>query len=371
MFVKTVYDVTRKRVMRVSLKQIAEMTGVSVSTVGRILSDPMHKCANEETRKKVLAAAREINYIPNAAARSLKSGVKDEQRIYSVDILLTRYSSESADPFYDELLMIAEKELRSKGCIVSGVWHQAELSDDKYSADIDTIVSGFYADRQQRSDGLIIIGKCTAKALRSLKKHEKNLIVISRNSTNYEVDEVICDGSRLAACAVSYLEKLGHTKIGYVGDCHNEARFSGYQSAMVKGHLTPDIDYIFDTVPNERSGYAAMEHFLRLPDPPTGIYCANDILAVGMLKCLRSHRSRGYEPSVISCDDIEEAQYTVPMLTTIALPKNEMVKFALMLLLDRINGGHKAVARIELEGTLVKRASCRPFRELSEPEYYI
>ena len=229
-----------------SLKKIAQMTGVSVSTVGRILSDPNHKCANEEVRKKVTDAAREINYIPNAAARSLKSGGNQQEKIYSIDILLTRFAQEAADPFYDELLMLAEKELRNKGCIVSNVWHKAEFSDEKAS-DIEMIVASLYKDRARRSDGLMIIGKCTAKAVRVLKKYEKNIITISRNSTNYEVDEVLCDGSKIASDAVSYLARLGHTKIAYVGDCHSEARFTGYQSAMVRGHLSPDIDYIFDT----------------------------------------------------------------------------------------------------------------------------
>ena len=356
-----------------SLKDIAAMTGVSVSTVGRILSDPKHKCANEETRQKVLAAAREINYIPNTAARDLKSGGKKGDGILYIDILLTRFANEAADPFYDELLMLMEKELRNNSCIVSNVWHQPEFSDDKLGAgaDIEGLVNRFYSSKTRRADGLIIIGKCTPKALRALKHKEKNIITISRNSTNYEIDEVLCDGRKIAADAVSYLVKLGHSKIGFVGGCHNQARFSGFQNAMNSTHLSLDIDYIYDTLPNEENGFLAMEYFLKLPDPPTGIYCANDILAIGMLKYLNKHRSRLYNPSVISSDDIDEAQYTTPMLTTISLPKNEMVRFALMLLLDRIRGGHRIVSRLELVGTLIIRESCRPNTGVNEPEYYI
>ena len=354
-----------------SLKKIAQMTGVSVSTVGRILSDPTHKCASEEVRQRVLDAAREISYIPNAAARSLKSGRRNDEKIYSFDILLTRVASEAADPFYDELLMLAEKEIRNRGCMVSSVWHKAELSDEKSATVTEACIDELYSGKSRRSDGLIIIGKCTPRAIKALKKHERNILLISRNSANNEVDEVLCDGHKLALTAVSHLASLGHTRIAYVGDCHNEARFAGYQEAMVRGHLSPDIDYIFDTVPNEQNGLLALEHFMSLRVPPTGIYCANDILAVGMLKALSKRRVRSYNPSVISCDDIEEAQYTSPMLTTISLPKNEMVRFALMLLLDRIEGGHKTVARLELEGSLIVRESCRRFRDMAEPEYYI
>lgn len=356
-----------------SLKEIARMTGVSVSTVGRILNDPTRKCQNDEIRQKVLDAARKINYIPNASARSLRSGRKNEDRIFHVNILLTRIANEAADPFYDELLMILEKELRTSGCIVGNVWHKAEFSDEKLgrSDKLGELVSSLYPDGERRSDGLIIIGKVTGRALKQLGTKEKNIVSINRNSTNYEADEVLCDGSKIAQTAVSYLAKLGHTRIGYVGDCHSEARFTGYQKALTDLHLTPDIDYIFDTTPNEENGISAAEYFSSLPEPPTGIYCANDILAVGMLKFLGKRRVRGYMPSVISSDDIDAAAYTRPMLTTISLPKNEMVKFALMLLLDRIRGGHRAVARVELEGTLIIRESCRSVRELNEPEYYI
>ncbi|HCJ41196.1 LacI family DNA-binding transcriptional regulator [uncultured Ruminococcus sp.] len=356
-----------------SLKKIAQMTGVSVSTVGRILSDPNHKCANEEVRKKVTDAAREINYIPNASARALKTGAKSEEKIYRIDILLTRASHEMSDPFYDELLMLLEKELRSSGCIVGNVWHKAEFSDEKLSRTdrLGGLADELYPADMPHSDGLIIIGKVTLKALKLLKAKEKNLVSINRNSTNCETDEVLCDGSRIARTAVNYLTKLGHTKIGYVGDCHNESRFTGYQTAMMNNRLTPDIDHIFDTLPNEEGGIAAMEYFASLDDPPTGIYCANDILAVGLLSAMGRRRSRGYMPSVISSDDIETAQYTKPMLTTISLPKTEMVHFALMLLLDRIRGGHRTVSRIEVEGTLVIRESCRQAGVLNEPEYYI
>ncbi len=357
-----------------SLKRIAEMTGVSVSTVGRILNDPSRKCSDEDVKRRVLEAARTIGYIPNANARSLRSGGgRSAERILHINILLTRFAHEAADPFYDELLMLLEKELRTSGCIVGNVWHCAEFSDEKAARGdkLTTLVESLYSESEHRSDGLIIVGKVTGKALKQLKAKEKNIVSINRNSTNYEVDEVLCDGSRIAQTAIAYLVKLGHTRIGYVGDCHSESRFTGYQRSLTDSRLSSDIDYICDTLPNEANGITAFEYFAALPDPPSGIYCANDILAVGMIKAMNRRRARGYLPSIISSDDIDAAQYTKPMLTTIALPKNEMVRFALMLLLDRIKGGHKTVSRLEVEGTLVIRESCRPFGELNEPEYYI
>lgn len=356
-----------------SIKRIAEIAGVSVSTAARVLRDPDYKCSSEEVTKRILQAAREINYIPNEAARSLKTGRTSGKEVFYINILLTRVNPEENDPFFSEMLRLVEIELRKNKCIVSSVWYRIEFSNDKYcmSGNIEAIIDEMYNSKEQQSDGLIIIGKCCPKALKALKQREKNIISINRNSTNYEVDEVLCDGKKIAMTAIEYLVKCGHSRIGYVGNCHNEARYAGYQAAQLQYHLESDIDYIFDTTPNEDHGYKAMEYFMKQSNPPTGIYCANDILAIGMLKCLNKRRNRYYNPSIVSSDDIAEAQYTTPMLTTVSLPKAEMVQFAMLILLDRIHGRHKAAARLELEGTLVIRESCKPISESSEPEYYI
>ena len=90
-------------------------------------------------------------------------------------------------------------------------------------------------------------------------------------------------------------------------------------------------EYVIETKQTEAEGYEAMEKFFQSDDMPTGIYCANDISAIGMLKCLNKFRNRYYMPSIISSDDIQEAQFTKPMLTTVSLPKEDMGKFALYL----------------------------------------
>lgn len=91
---------------------------------------------------------------------------------------------------------------------------------------------------------------------------------------------------------------------------------------------------------------------------PNGIYCANDITAIGMLKCLKKYGRRRFSPSIIASDDIEEAQNVVPMLTTVRLPKDEMGRLAVSLLLNRIRGEHTSVLRMEFEGKLIIRSSC-------------
>ena len=238
-------------VKNMSITKIAAITGASVSTVARVLRDSEHKCHSMELKEKILQTAREIGYVPNEAARALKS-------------------------------------------------------------------------------------------------------------------------RRIALTAVNYLMSFGHQKIGYVGDCHNETRYIGYQEALIHHGIAPDIDNVYDIMPNEKNGYHAIAYFSKLETPPTAFYCANDILAIGMLKYLAQSKKWYYHPSIISSDNIVESQYTTPMLTTVSLPKAEMAHLAIQILTDRMNGGHKAIVKTELQSTLIIRQSVWQYISTeNEPEYYI
>lgn len=357
-----------------SIKKIAEKVGVSSSTVSRVLNNPNYHCAKTEIRDKIWKAAIELNYTPNEAARNLKKGgFGKEEKTYYINVLMTRMDAAQTDPFFTELLHVIESEIHKNACILSKVWYMPVFSNDKKCKreNIDRIIDEMYEDMEGKSDGLIIIGKCNAEALKRLNKKYKSIVSVNRNSTNYEVDEVLCDGKKIASLAVEYLISLGHRNIGYVGECHNESRYKGYLETLKKYGIEPDPEYVIETKQTEAEGYEVMCRFLQAEDSPTGIYCANDITAIGMLKCLNKFKQRYYTPSIISSDDIEEAQFAKPMLTTVRLPKDEMGSFAMYLLLDRMKGNHKSVVRMELEGKLMIRNSCTSVEESIWSDYSI
>lgn len=356
-----------------SIKKIAEKTGVSTATVSRVLNNPDYKCSSPQLRDKIWKCAMELNYTPNEAARSLKKGVNiSRQRMNYIQILMTRTENAGTDPFFDELLHVIESEIHSQNCILSQVWYKPVFSNDRRCRmeNLDRIIREM-KEQNETSDGLIIIGKCNKSAIKKLEQYYKNIVSVNRNSSNYEIDEVLCDGEKVAELAVEYLISLGHREIGYVGDCHNEARYRGYINTLQKHDIDVEKDFVVETQQTEQEGFEAMEHLLLNDGCPTGIYCANDITAIGMLKCLNKYKNRYYTPSIISSDDIEQAQYSKPMLTTVRLPKEEMGKFALFLLLDRIRGGHKSIVRTELEGKLMVRNSCTPAGESRWCDYSI
>jgi DNA-binding LacI/PurR family transcriptional regulator len=357
-----------------SIKTIAEKVGVSPATVSRVLNNPEYRCETPGLRDKIWKTAIELNYVPNENARKLKMGVSSgSEKTYYINVLMTRMNSDQSDPFFTELFHVIESEIHKHMCILSKVWYQSLFSNDRKcrTARLDQIIDDMYEETEGKCDGLIIIGKCNKEALKKLNHKYKSVVSVNRNSTNYEVDEVLCDGQKIASMAVEHLIGLGHRSIGYVGECHNEARYRGYVDTLLKHEIEPEKDYVIECRQTEAEGYEIMERLIKAGDWPTGIYCANDITAIGMLKCLNKLNNRYYKPSIISSDDIEQAQYSKPMLTTVRLPKDEMGKFALYLLLDRMKGGHKGVVRMELEGKLMIRNSCTSVEESVWSDYYI
>jgi DNA-binding LacI/PurR family transcriptional regulator len=349
-----------------SIKKIAEAVGVSAATVSRVLNNPDYRCSSPELRDKIWDTAIKMNYVPNLAARNLRAGKGNtQQKTYSINVLMTRMDSESTDPFFRELLRVVESEIHRQGCILSKVWYRSLFSDDKRCKreDIGAIVDEMCSEEDGRGDGLIVIGKCNQAALQKLRQHYKSAVYVNRNSSQGKMDEVICNGKKIAGIAVNYLISLGHESIGYVGVCHNEARYRGYIETMQENGLDIEGANIIETRQTEKEGFEAMRKFIESGKCPTGIYCSNDITAIGMLKYLSKHKNRYYMPSIISSDGIEEAQYTKPMLTTVQVPREEMGRFALYLLLDRLRGGHSGVVKIELECKLIIRDSCTSAQE--------
>lgn len=357
-----------------SIKKIAEMTGVSYSTVSRVLNNPDYKCSTKGLREKIWKAAMELNYTPNESARNLRTGGSTKtDKTYFINVLMTRMDAAQSDPFFTELLRIVESEIHKCGCILSKVWYRSIFSDDKRCKreNIEAVINHMYEETEGRCDGLIVIGKCNRDALIKLERKYKSVVSVNRDAPSGVVDEVICNGFKIAQAAVGYLIDQGHESIGYVGCCQNAARYRGYIETLEANGLDIDADCVIETKQTEAEGYEAMAKIMQSDKWPTGIYCSNDITAIGMIKYLNKYKSRYYMPSIISSDDIEEAQCTTPMLTTVHIPRDDMAKFALYLLMDRLKGGHKGKVRMELESKLIKRDSCTLANESKWCDYYI
>lgn len=357
-----------------SLKEIAKKAGVSLATASRVLNNPEYHCSDPKMRDHIWKIAMELQYVPNEAARSLKGRKKKEtNKTYYIQILMTRSDNGQMDPFFDELLHVIESEIHNKFCILTHVWHMSVFSDDRKcrQGNLEHVVRNLYDETEGKSNGLIIVGKVSGAAIPVIKKYFDNVISVNRNSSGQEIDEVTCDGKKIAGEAVEYLISLGHQDIGYVGSCDRESRYKGFLEALEKNKLEPSTEYIYNVKPTEANGYKVAQQIMELAYPPSAVYCANDIIAIGMLKALSKIKRRYFTLSIVSSDNIELAQRVTPLLTTVALPKEEMGRFAVMLLYDRIEGLHKTEVQIELKGKLLVRESCKRFGENDWCDYVI
>lgn len=188
-------------------------------------------------------------------------------------------------------------------------------------------------------------------------------MAIQRNRPGYVIDEVLGNGIRVGHKAVEYLYSLGHRKIGYVGDTKTDLCFQGYVDAIRELNLEYNSKYIIEATRRPDESIGIMRQIMDLKDGPTGIYCPCDYVAIGMLNALKRYRNRFYTPSIISSDGIEDNQYCKPMLTSIEFPKQLMVRYAVNLLLDRLEGGHTLITHIEVESRLMIRDSCTSYED--------
>ncbi len=345
-----------------SLKQIANLSGASVATVSRVLNNPDYQCRSQELAGRIRQIARELHYVPNQNARQLKMGAHLPNGQYVIDILLARFHSLEEDPFFEEMYRYVETECHKQNCMLGKLLHIPDISMPTHTMQKSQPhpVPGKRGVHQQ-ADGLLILGKCPPSAVEALLRTYRGVAAIDRNPMDYRMDEIICNGAQAAAMAVEYLLELGHKSIAYVGDCTMEARYSGYYDCLLNHKLPLIYDYIVSTSQTRDEGYRAFAKLAGLGKPPTAVFCANDVTALGLLEAMKDWNGRRrrevYRPAVISIDDIEEASSVSPMLTTIHIPKGDMAHLAVLSLIDRLQGGHHACVRMELPCQLMVRES--------------
>lgn len=338
-----------------TLKELAKLANVSVSTVSRVVNKNDPRAASLETRNKIWRLVRENNYIPNVTAQNLKKGNIDTitSKSYSISCIFARTSEGISDPFFSQVFQGIEHEAIKRGCNVTGV----------YSA-LESGISNTYDDIvRSKPDGIILLGRYPKNLLTRLRGKFKNIVYTGLNRVNDSCDQVICDGYAAAQVAVKQLHSLGHTNIGYIGEMSNEARYRGYYDALVELKLPVIRGYMLDTHQSIKGGYESGLKILRSGSSiPSAIFCANDITAFGVIKALDEQKINIPEDiSIISIDNVEMCQFVSPMLTSIDIPKEDLGRFALKILLDRIEGGHHLPVKVEIPFRLVQRESCSKY----------
>lgn len=336
-----------------SIKDVAKAAGVSPSTVSRVVNGSDTSAASPETQERIWNAVRELGYVLNQNARSLKRPLHDsELPKKDIDCVYARISGPHLDPFFTELMHEVEIEALKDGFHLRYQYSIAEMRADNIPR------------QEDRAHAAIILGRTDEETIRWLQGMYRHLICVGLQDRDFPVDQVLCQGYHAAKTCVNYLHQLGHRAICYLGETVDEQRYQAFLDSMHAIGVEHPEELAVDAPFSPAGGYSAVHHLLQDGKEFTAILCANDLLAVGALKALKEHRLRvPKDVSLIGINDMETSRYLDPMLTTVAIPMHEMGQHVAKMLIDRIQGGHTAPVKLILPSTLICRESCAAVKE--------
>lgn len=331
-----------------TIKQIAEISGVSASTVSRIINSPDNSFASKEVRDRVWKVIREYDYVPNQNAKKLKHDSAMQRSHDSIVCILGRAKTISENPFFEQITRAVEQHSLSLEVMVSDIL----TAEQKSSSAVE----------REKSGNAIVIGRIQEAQIKAIERQYRNIIYVGRNPLDVPFDQVICDGREATEKAMELLFKNGHKRIAYFGETKFEVRFQAYLETMKRISALQDDISVFNVPHTAEGGYSAAQQLLQQKKPiPTAVFCASDSIAIAAMRWFREARIKiPEEISIIGMDNIELSAYVSPMLTTIEMPAIEMGNIAVSILLDRINKGHKLPMKIILPSRLIERESVWP-----------
>ncbi|WIM93665.1 LacI family DNA-binding transcriptional regulator [Actinoplanes oblitus] len=325
------------------MTDVARLAGVSHQTVSRVLND--HPNVKEQTRIRVRAAIAELGYRPNRAARALVTGrsqligvVARNSMLYGPASMLTEFEQAAADA----------------GFAVS-VGSVRELDRDSISSVVERHLD-------QRVAGLVVIAQ-TASATEALAAIPADVPVVfidgdpAAGRSLVTVDQVAGAGD-----AVRHLLEAGHETVWHVSgptDWFDSAgRIQGWRKALREAGR--EVPPLLSADWSAAEGYRAGQMLARMPEV-TAVFAANDHLALGVLRALHERGRRvPHDVSVIGFDDVPEAAFFIPPLTTVRQAFGDVARAALTLLLDQMKDEPGTAETVIVPAQLVVRESVAP-----------
>ncbi len=340
--------------MSSTLKDIAEKTGFSVSTVSRVLHDNTKKYKiSEETQEKVRTVAKEMGYRINTLARGLRL-----QKTFEIGVIVP----DIANPFFSAVVKSLATELRKGG------YNFIVYDTDE---DISIERSAIKSLLEKRVDGLIIasVGQ-EFSHIRKVREANIPLVMIDRCFDFLDIDSVSVDNVKGSLYAVNHLIKEGHTRIAFIqglpGTYANETRLQGYKEALDKVGIKIDEHLIVGDDFRSLNGYLETKHLLKLSSPPTAIFTAGDLIALGTLEACRENGIRiPKDISLVTFDDPVFTSYLSPALTAIEQPITKMSEMAVAMLYRRMRNPDDERRKVLLEPKLNIRNSVARLSSLS------
>lgn len=335
--------------MACTLSDIAQETGFSVSTVSRVLHDNSNRYKiREETKEKIRQVALALGYTPNKVARGLRLN-----RTHQIGIVV----ADLANPFFATMVKSISKEARKSGysIIVCDSDENTHLEEESLSTLLEN-----------RVDGLLIapVGLERAHLIRFLGTAVP-FVFLDRLYDDLPADSVCVDNVKGAYAATQHLLQNGHRRVailqGLPGTYANTGRVRGFRQALVDAGIAVRDEYVAGDDFGTLNGFLTAKHLLHLPDPPTAIFAAGYLIALGVMDALREeHLAIPRDVALITFDDPGFAPHLSPPLTAVEQPIEQMGEMGVKLLLRRLRDPASELRHILLEPRLIIRESVAP-----------
>ena len=332
-----------------TIYDIAKKTGFSITTVSKVLNN--YTDVSDKTRKIINEAVSELGYFPSSSARTLST-----KKSWSIGVVYVEESGIGIEhPFFNAVIESLKKSIEDRG-------YDLLFASKKIGTETKTYLDHF---QYRGVDGVVVVCSIIDDPdVQMLINSDIPTVVIDLDLRGSSV--VYSDNEYGSELAVNHLHSLGHRKIAHIAG-HEDLyvgvqRKTGFISAMKKNNLPLKDEYL------ENGGYftfeggqEAMNRLLKLPEPPTAVYVAGDLMALGAIAEIRKNGlSVPEDISVVGFDDIRMARYTTPALTTIRQDTVHIGRTSANLLLDQINDKKKQFMSVKIPVTLIKRDSCGP-----------
>ncbi|WP_092081114.1 LacI family DNA-binding transcriptional regulator [Poseidonocella sedimentorum] len=327
-----------------TLSTVAKVTGVSIPTVSQVLRGTGR--ISEETRAKVLDAARQLHYVPNQRAAAMRSGENREIGVVINQLL---------NPFNAEVVSGVVDLLEDHGYLVS-------IVDTRDDADRqDRQLQAFI--RHGRGGLLWVPAFDTPESTFDLLATHGIPTVTFLRHVQRKLDHVGIRNAEATALATTHLADLGHRRIAYLGGTDmtfvRKERIAGYESVISGRGLEPPL--VWDSLDNKLAGLEAMIALLDEAPDLTAVVCNGDMVALGACLALAKLGIRpGREVSVVGFDDIQDAAVATPPLTTLSVSPRKIGRKLARTLLDRIEDPDMPPTVSELSAELLIRETTGP-----------
>ena len=334
-----------KKKVGATLKDVARASGVSSATVSRVLSG--YEFVKETTRLRVMEAVEDLGYVANLQARSLAGGHSQ-----MIGLLVPNLDN----GYVGTIMQGIDQELaRANYEVVLYTSHRYPARESSY---VNVISNGL-------TEGLLLVAPLVpATYLSALRERQFPYVLIDQADATENSNVVESTNWQGAYEATCYLNQLGHTRIafitGWLSARSATDRLEGYKAALVDCNIPFRDELVIEGDYQQQTGNEITRSLLQRVDPsPTAIFASNDLSAFGAMDAVREIGLRVPDDiSIIGFDDVPQASFVYPRLTTVRQPLEHMGQVAVKILLDQIKDPGRPPQRVALATQLVIRDSC-------------